>query len=237
MDSVLTTFRARATAYDSETNWIHDRRIIARMLPRGRPGLLLDLCAGTGAVSCFASSKGWFVHALDISHSMLAEIRDPRIVRSVGNAEATAFLNQSFDVVAMRQALHYLDADLAIREMLRLSRGIVSLCQITLWQADHRDIWHKYFSVASPGRKHIFAPGDIREIVSRSGGFVVAECVAKSRERFSGPVAYLGDEIADSLGREFLSAPESFRAAHELSGNCWRSLELTLRWEFLHISA
>lgn len=240
VSAVQETFLARAAGYAAETNWVQDGRLISPLLPGGSPSvssnLLLDLCAGTGAVSLYASLRGWRVHALDVTSSMLSRIEAPDIVRSVGDATRTAFLDRSFDVVTMRQALHYLECDSAIREMLRLSRRFISLGQITLWRSSDREVWERYFSVASPGRRHVFAPGEIAKLIRRAGGQIVADVVRESRERFAGPVSHLGDEVASALGEQFLAASPSFRRAHKLAGNDWRSMEMSLRWEFLRVA-
>lgn len=235
--SVRQTFVARADHYANETSWVQSRRLISPLLPNGRPprdgDLLLDLCAGTGAVSSYAQMRGWRVHAMDLTAPMLAQIASPAIVKLVGDATNTPFLDGSFDIVTMRQALHYLDLDSALKEMLRISRRSIALGHITLWRDADKSVWADYFSVASPGRKHIFAPGDISQAVRRAGGRVVSELVRESREQFAGPILHIGEPSASGLCERFLAAPSSFRKAHELTGDDLHSLQLSLRWEFV----
>lgn len=235
--SVHETFSARAEHYSRETSWVQSRRLISPMLPSGPPprdrDLLLDLCAGTGAVASYAQVRGWRVHAMDLTAPMLAQISSPAVVKLVGDSTRTPFLTESFDVVTMRQALHYLDLDSALREMLRLSRDSIFLGHITLWRSADRGVWEDYFRVASPGRKHIFVPGEVARAVRRAGGRVVSELVRESRERFAGPVLHLGHSAADRLVEKFLAAPDSFRKAHKLTGEDLLSLQLSVRWEFV----
>ena len=139
-----------------------------------------------------------------------------------------------FDVVAMRQALHYFDLKIIINELSRVSRGLVKLGHITMFSKEDREIWAKYFRIASPGRLHIFDPGQISMLITQLGGKIITEEILTSVEDFEGPIKHLDVEKVDTLKNIFLSSPPKFRNKY-LIWNKYKKgkFKTVIRWEFI----
>lgn len=97
---------------------------------------LLDLGAGTGALSRGFAKRGCDVTALDVSTDMLAGAR--RRAEDAGlqldfvesEAEDTPFDDESFDVVTAGQCWHWFDRDRAAAEAMRILKkgGKLAIC-------------------------------------------------------------------------------------------------------------
>ena len=93
-----------------------------------RPGCrVLDLCCGTGLYSVLPASLGAKVTATDIASANL-EVVQRRAVRAsvsiravVADAERMPFADKSFDVVTIANSLSYVDLDIFISEVERVS--------------------------------------------------------------------------------------------------------------------
>lgn len=235
MENITRTFDARAGSYDIESRWVRAIEVIDPLVPTPMPDAedLLDICAGTGSVSDIGFARGWNVVALDRTYAMLARQQNPQITKVCASAERLPFLDQEFDLVVNRQGLHYLDAELAIREMLRVSKCDIRIGQITMFDASDFKIWNEYFSVVSPGRKHIFSPGDISTSVRAAGGRVTACDVIITTDEFDGPIMHLGTDCVSAMRDLFLRAPAPFRTKYLRTAETDSSFELVLRWEFV----
>ena len=115
---VKNTFAARAKSYDGEFSWIHDEAFIADLVPTPVGGeKFLDVCAGTGAVSCLAQQRGWDTTATDISAEMMEKI--PSAVSCVvADAAALPFADDTFEVVSCRQGLQYVNLEKVLKELI-----------------------------------------------------------------------------------------------------------------------
>lgn len=226
----LDTFSKRAGTYDSESSWVRDISLIEPMLAGIEPhSSVLDVGAGTGAVGELAESKGHIVTSLDSSITMLTYNRVPRKV--LGNAQSMPFNSSTFDVVVCRQALHYLKPVEAVMEFARVSRGKVRLGSITMNSKNDIDFWRRYFAIASPGRRHIMAPGDLSRIVNAAGG-----CVTDTIQRYSevdllGAVRHLSESDRRRIVNLFDSSDCSkyYRYTPSTTGG-----KYMVRWEFVH---
>jgi len=83
---------------------------------------ILDLGAGTGALTGLLVAAGHDVVAADVSADMLAELsaRLPDVPTVVAGAESVPLPDGDRDVVVAAQAAHWFDPDAASREFLRL---------------------------------------------------------------------------------------------------------------------
>ncbi|MDE3111037.1 MAG: methyltransferase domain-containing protein [Acidobacteriota bacterium] len=93
--------------------------------PAAGKSTLLDIAAGPGYVSAEAARRGWVVAGVDFSESMLALARRdfPRIDFQLGDAEALAFADGSFDAAVMNFGiLHLARPEAALREAHRVLR-------------------------------------------------------------------------------------------------------------------
>ncbi|HEX9291885.1 MAG TPA: class I SAM-dependent methyltransferase [Anaeromyxobacteraceae bacterium] len=84
-------------------------------------GDVLDLGAGTGALSRGYARRGARVTALDLSPAMLREAADLQR-RVAGRAEACPFRDRAFDAITAGQCWHWFDRPAAAAECRRLLR-------------------------------------------------------------------------------------------------------------------
>ncbi|MGK4593971.1 methyltransferase domain-containing protein [Amycolatopsis sp. w19] len=118
-------FAVRASAYVNYTTWAHDERLLTevfRVLPQLREGpLCLDLGGGTGMVAKYGADRypsEWVV--ADLSRDMLSLNTIGQSV--VADSGALPFKDASFDYVAARSIMGYVDFDLTLAEMGRVMR-------------------------------------------------------------------------------------------------------------------
>ncbi|GEM_PF-6913479 len=87
--------------------------------------VMLDVASGTGRVAVYFKDKVKVVIGLDISKEMLsvAQQNNNFHVGMISPAEKTPFLDNSFDLLCCRSALHYMDVPKAIAEWIRISKN------------------------------------------------------------------------------------------------------------------
>ncbi|MFN2528862.1 MAG: class I SAM-dependent methyltransferase [Candidatus Baltobacteraceae bacterium] len=94
-------------------------------------GKILDVACGTGLASEPFAKEGARVTGIDRSQEMLkyAEARIPNGQFKIGSAEGLPFGEGTFDAAICAQAIHWLDRDKAISEMIRVTKpgGILGI--------------------------------------------------------------------------------------------------------------
>ena len=98
-----------------------------------RPVLdVLDLGAGTGALTAGLVASGLSVAAVEPDPEMLAELRRrlPEVRAAVGRAEAIPLTDGSVDAVLVATAFHWFDTDRALPEIARVLRPGGVLAQL-----------------------------------------------------------------------------------------------------------
>ena len=92
---------------------------------------VLDLGAGTGALTAGLVAAGLSVTAVEPDPEMLAELRrrQPGVRAAVGRAEAVPLPDDSVDAVVVGTAFHWFDADRALPEIARVLRpgGVLAM--------------------------------------------------------------------------------------------------------------
>ncbi|WP_327110387.1 demethylmenaquinone methyltransferase [Nocardia sp. NBC_01730] len=100
-----------------------------------RPGeRLLDLAAGTGVSTLELRKSGAWCLAADFSQGMLTAGRFRRVPMVAADATALPFADDSFDAVTISFGLrNIVDSDLALREMLRVTKpgGRLVVCEFS----------------------------------------------------------------------------------------------------------
>jgi SAM-dependent methyltransferase len=104
--------------FTTDSEWLFDR------LPLGPGDVVLDVAAGTGHVSRRLAPKVRIVVALDATRAMLEQGRaqaPDNVLFVQGDAERLPFLDDSFDVVVTRFAVHHFeDPAVQLAEMRRV---------------------------------------------------------------------------------------------------------------------
>jgi ubiquinone/menaquinone biosynthesis C-methylase UbiE len=113
---------------------------LARLAPSG--GTIGDIGAGTGHVSIPLAERGYDVVAVEPAEAMMERLRATALSRGVGlrsvqaKAEALPLPAASLDLAVVADALHFLDVDLASRELFRVLLRRGRLAVITVEFAD-----------------------------------------------------------------------------------------------------
>ena len=79
------------------------------MLPRTNFETILEVGIGTGAVANKVSEIIGHLTGIDISKEMIAKINHPGITPIVANAHNLPFEDSSFELIYMRNVIHYID--------------------------------------------------------------------------------------------------------------------------------
>lgn len=186
-------FSQRANSYERENAWILSPDFIEPLVPSVfGDGRMLDVGAGTGVICEYAQSIGWKASALDNNEDMLRAV-NPDVTVFVGDAHQMPFPDNTFDLVACRQSIQYLDFEKASREMLRVSRGQVRMLHAFINREDI-PVWQRLFELARGPKRRFFSHDMLSEAIDRSPHSGMETKFQKSRERFQKPL-YARDAI------------------------------------------
>ena len=112
----------RADQYN-KSSWVKDEDFIdtfLRMLPLQTFNSILEVGIGTGALAEKVVENIGPLIGIDISKEMIAKINHPNITALIGDAHKLEFDNHTFDLIYMRNVIHYIDnPDLVFSEIYR----------------------------------------------------------------------------------------------------------------------
>lgn len=133
-----TTFGAAAGEYDRYRIGVPDA-VVDRLLPGGLEAVL-DLGAGTGAMTRRLVGRAKRVYAVDIDPRMLAVLAEtsPDVSVHEGTAERIPLPDGSMDAVVVASAWHWMDPDTAIPEVARVLRPSGQL--VIVWNRRDRSV-------------------------------------------------------------------------------------------------
>ncbi len=101
----------RVGAYN-KTDWVKNEKFIDSfldLLPNQKFSSILEVGIGTGAVAEKMVEKLGPLRGIDISPDMISKIDNPNIDASVGDAHNLKFESNTFDLIYMRNVIHYID--------------------------------------------------------------------------------------------------------------------------------
>ena len=112
----------RVSHYD-KTNWVKNKDFLEsflNLLPKQKYDSILEVGIGTGAVAEKVVEKLGPLIGIDISPDMISKITHSKITAVVGDAHNLKYENDTFDLIYIRNVIHYLDnPEKAISEVLR----------------------------------------------------------------------------------------------------------------------
>jgi len=120
--------RKEAAVYDRARAWTDIAPLTAESVKdlnfSPKKTAVLDIAAGTGRVSEYFRDKAKFVIGYDLSPDMLGVAQAEKRIDFgvVGPGERLPFLDDSFDLVYCRSALHYMNVPKALEEWVRVTR-------------------------------------------------------------------------------------------------------------------
>lgn len=235
-ERILTTFNDRSAIYSDKTNWVDDLELLNPLVPvKFGNGYFLDVCAGTGAVTLLAAKKQWVPVSLDINRSMLVERPLPLPV--VGRMEELPFVDKFFEIAVLRQGLHYAESiQQVLSEMKRVAKKEIRLGTITRAENDDSGFWTDYFSIASPGRKHIFNPFELGTIAKEMGFHVEYLSTIIKMDYYIGPIMHLLDNEQKKLIDLLRNTNDKFKDIYHITKTDHDEYLYSNRWEFLRLT-
>lgn len=232
---IIETYKLRANRYKHDMLWLEDERLFAPLIPTvfGK-GKALDVCSGVGSVAKRLKKEGWDVTANDLCYEMISQI-DDNIPFIIADVCELPFEDNSFDLVVCRQGLQYTELDKAIASILRIASKEVRFGHITIPYSSDLEFWIKYFSMAAPGRKHVFVPGQIEQIIKKCNFDID---IVHMEEKFVKaslihPIEYLDKNMQEVLLASINMSDESFKERNGIELLSNGDIIFNRRWEFI----
>jgi SAM-dependent methyltransferase len=224
MEKVVEQFNKRAGTYSGSANWISDPELLqAHVVSSGRkpPGHLLEICCGTGMVGRQFQAAGWSVCGVDLTKGMAEEANRffPCICTS---AEQIPYLDDSFDVVVLRQAYFLLDnGQQVLAEARRILKpdGVFVFSQTVPYSAVDRPWLEKIHRTKQLQLREFFTEETLAQELERDHFRVVATHRLSVREninRWMAAAPELSEEKRAEVCGLVANAPESYQHLHDV---------------------
>lgn len=225
MNKVIEQFATRAETYSASANWISDQGLIqAHIEATGRkpPGHVLELCCGTGMVGRNFQAAGWSVCGIDLTQKMAEEANRfyPCISTS---AEHIPFLDNSFDVVVLRQAYFLLDDGqkvLAEAHRVLKPEGVLVLSQTVPFSSGDAE-WLEHIHRTKQAQLRAFYTDETLQQELESASFRIVNThrlsVRENITRWLDAAPELSLEKRAEVINLVANAPELYRTAHNVA--------------------
>ena len=112
MKNYIENYWAKRAERYNKTSWVKDEEFInafLKMLPKKTFNSILEVGIGTGAVAEKVVENIGPLIGIDISKEMISKINHQNITAMVGDAHNLEFNNNTFDLIYMRNVIHYID--------------------------------------------------------------------------------------------------------------------------------
>src|SRR5436190_16508628 len=187
-DAVRREFAKQAKTFEDPTYAFADRRLMAWILdhvPREPDAAVLDVAGGTGHLARAYAPTAAVAVVLDLTEEMLATgRREPaaaslrNFVYVLGDASRMPFVDESFDLVISRFAVHHFELPARqIGEMVRVCRpgGRVAIVDLVAADPALAERHDRLETMRDPSHTHALAAGELKELLEEAGATVVHE--------------------------------------------------------------
>lgn len=174
---IVSHFDNLSDAYDESTEWRQNEEILHWLASRlAGCKWCLDIGTGTGLVGAYIRQNGSKVVGLDQSVEMLRRANSRLDWTICGDATSLPFRATSFDGVALRSVLHYLDDALCLREAKRALRtdGVLVCAQATAAEVGTAAWWEFLKQRTQPLRRRFYTTTMLLQRFT-SAGFGILE--------------------------------------------------------------
>ncbi len=233
MKKVIDQFSKRAETYSASANWISDNALIQAHIAAAAAvksvGTLLEICCGTGMVGRNFKAADWHVCGIDLTLGM-AEEANQHFPCICCPAESIPYLDNSFDVVILRQAYFLLDdGQKVLAEASRVLKkdGIIILSQTVPFSADDAAWLEHIHRFKQAQMRQFFTKESLIEELERNYFLVNSTARLAVRENISRWMAAapeLSPEKQAEVCRMVAEAPEPYRNIHNsavIDGEVW----------------
>lgn len=216
--NIQNQFDLRALTFDQSAHWITDSNLIAAHVQAAgsTPGLGLEMCCGTGAVSRGMEAAGWQMTGVDISPSMVEHARR-YIDAIVGDVADLSFPDQSFDAIILRQAYFLLDNGPRVlkeaRRLLKQDGHLIISLTVPFNEIDAPWLKHVH-TVKQAQMVRFFTADDLGDELVEHGFRITGRTELKVREsvsRWMDNAPELDEEIRNKVCNLVLNSPDEYR--------------------------
>jgi SAM-dependent methyltransferase len=171
---VIEHFTARAGQYDESSHWCTDPEMMERLRELAAPHpvtRMLDVACGTGLVTRAFRDRAASVVGVDLTPAMATRSLQWLDLLLLGSAESLPFSDQAFDLTICRQGIQFMEAALAAREMVRVTRagGRVVLVNLCAYGEEDKEEYFEILRLRNPARRVFFMPEDLGRLLSDAG--------------------------------------------------------------------
>ena len=191
--------------FTTDSEWLFER------LPLEPTDLVLDVAAGTGHVARRLAPHVHTVVALDATRAMLEQGRSqapPNVLFAEGDAAALPFLDDSFDVVVTRFAVHHFeDPRVQLAEMQRVSRGRLAVADL-IAHPEAAETQNRLEALRDPSHTRMLELDELVELV-QTGDVEVRDVVRPLEPGLvqTNPDPHAADAIRSALDAELHGGP------------------------------
>jgi len=215
-------FTLRADSFDNSAKWVKDRGLLdihRKLSDASKGSLVLEVCCGTGVVGARLLTTASKVAGLDLSLPMLKKARGRLSFCVNGRAEQLPFLDNTFDIVVCRQALHFLDTKNAISEMFRVAKrhsGRIIISQIVPFGRQDSKWLYRIHRKKQPLLNNFLSEQDLKDLLKNSGFVDIVSCEHCIEEPVNNWLkdTFLPQPKIEAIKKMFLNAPAAYKAAH-----------------------
>jgi ubiquinone/menaquinone biosynthesis C-methylase UbiE len=194
--------------------------------------VVLDMACGAAHVSQTLAPFVRQVVGVDLTPELLAlgaaRLRDAGVTNVLlqeANVERLPFVDESFDVVVCRAALHHFaDPRRALAEARRVTRvgGRLVMSDMVVTAPDARDRFDDLHRALDPSHVRCFTADELRAACAEPGASVVHDETSEFRAPVDIAITELsdGDTVVDALRAELAGGPKTGFGPVDADGSC-----------------